>query len=607
MKIDLHCFSYNQYGGLSKSLYSAVEFLEFRSPDFGSALSKIILNAHFHSSEPPRPTLEESYEDYHLRLADLPKSKFERKKQRLTIDFESKTGSVEYISDMKDAPNHCGVIVIHKDVRIDVFNAFLREILAIMRLVKGKTKTEDHKETFVWLSYTWMLKEQLSILNWAADNISLNAETTDWFEEFLCANPKHQDAGKLWETLLIKHKCPGVLRKASQWLLTYGDSENATDVASALLHECPDPPVVEKAKQLVWENPGNVFLISKVIELAGDEEIEQLGSTRLKTEDFIVAGMYLARPLLRRNSQKYLSTIESWLHDSSGEPHFVSILAELFTAAPAELAPFVFEWLDENPKIGNVEKIFQMVFILSPSQWLLDRTWTWISGHLSGRHTARMLNVVLSNASNEIICPEDACAIADAWLGEHIRHIDAKDLLLSALHIDATPGRLELAKKWLKYQKFDERGQILMALAGTVAGSEIENEAMDWCCKHPNDRVAHAILLRLLISSPKHEYVLEAKRALEHDALHKYFRYLFLYELVKIGDTESFATALSLIEGDKEWRTSLKELGGKLLLGLLERLPGDLKVQLLADEWLAIGAHELQDLSEKIARARENG
>ncbi len=476
---------------------------------------------------------------------------------------------------------------------------------SVESVVHAFIKATNNKEEFAWLSETWLLKKNWKILYWSVEKVNLTPEVIDWVVEYLCANPKHEDAGKLWEALLMKHNSPGLSSKASQWLLDHETRDGAADVASALLSDCRDPLVLEKAKQLVWENPAKLLLMSKVIELAGDEEIEELAVTRLKIVDFVPAGMFLAVPLLQGNSRRYAPLLVSWLHENSSKTHFESILAEVFAAAPLELAPFVFEWLEENPEIDKVERIFQTAFILQPSQWLLDRAWNWVSTHLKEPQTARMLNVILQDVSEELKCPEGACALADSWLVEHLGHAKAKDLLLSVLRIEATPNRIDLARRWMRSHKVHERGEMLMSLASTEAFDEVEEEAIDWCYQHPNDRVSHGILLRILRRNPKKEYILEAKRVLKSNGIHKYFCFSFLSELVMLGDKDSFGMAFSLIESSEEWRTSLSEMGGDLLLRLLQQLQGDKRVLRLIDEWLTTGADESQELSEKIIRERD--
>ncbi|WP_325892984.1 hypothetical protein [Grimontia sp. NTOU-MAR1] len=87
MKISVLHRLYNAYGG-QKSISMSGYWLEHNSPEFGSAIDEIEIIMHFYHDGPARKSLESMQEEFHQALKSLPKSKFLRKKKRLTLEIE---------------------------------------------------------------------------------------------------------------------------------------------------------------------------------------------------------------------------------------------------------------------------------------------------------------------------------------------------------------------------------------------------------------------------------------------------------------------------------------------------------------------------------------
>ncbi|MGJ8682951.1 hypothetical protein [Paraglaciecola sp.] len=63
-------------------------WLEHDSPEFGSAIDELEIIMHFYHGGPARKSLESMQEEFHQALKSLPKTKFLRKKKRLTLEIE---------------------------------------------------------------------------------------------------------------------------------------------------------------------------------------------------------------------------------------------------------------------------------------------------------------------------------------------------------------------------------------------------------------------------------------------------------------------------------------------------------------------------------------
>ncbi|SRR5581483_3408177 len=92
--VELQFTSYDQHGG-EKNLSLIAGLLE-QTP-IAASLRRVEITIWFTTRRPPRKSLESVYDDFNLRIAQLPKVKFHRKKATLSIDYASSLGPIEEV------------------------------------------------------------------------------------------------------------------------------------------------------------------------------------------------------------------------------------------------------------------------------------------------------------------------------------------------------------------------------------------------------------------------------------------------------------------------------------------------------------------------------
>jgi uncharacterized protein YfeS len=96
MKVYYFTRTYNSYGPGATHSYVGY-FVERVVTGDASGVLELSVIANYRTELPPRPTLEKMHEQFHQALGALPKTRYERKRGRLTIEFESQLGSAEEI------------------------------------------------------------------------------------------------------------------------------------------------------------------------------------------------------------------------------------------------------------------------------------------------------------------------------------------------------------------------------------------------------------------------------------------------------------------------------------------------------------------------------
>jgi len=96
MKVYYFTRTYNSYGPGDTHAYVGY-FIERAINGDALGISELSVFANYKTGLPPRPSLEKMHQEFHQGLGALPKTRYERKKGRLTIEFESQLGSAEEI------------------------------------------------------------------------------------------------------------------------------------------------------------------------------------------------------------------------------------------------------------------------------------------------------------------------------------------------------------------------------------------------------------------------------------------------------------------------------------------------------------------------------
>jgi uncharacterized protein YfeS len=129
MQFYLMSRTYNVYGG-HPTLSLIPEFLLLDAADFGPAVSELTLTFHFRTSGPPRPTLEQSYANFHAHRPSLPKVVFRRSRGKAAIDIASE------LVDGQDWDRVRGL-------SLPIFTAGVSETLAALALLRKRLTAKD--------------------------------------------------------------------------------------------------------------------------------------------------------------------------------------------------------------------------------------------------------------------------------------------------------------------------------------------------------------------------------------------------------------------------------------------------------------------------------
>jgi len=92
--VFVHFTSYDQHGS-EQNLALIAGVLE-RTP-IAAALRRVEITIWFFTRREPRKSLESVFEDFNLRIEQLPKVKFHRKKATLSIDYATAIGAIEIV------------------------------------------------------------------------------------------------------------------------------------------------------------------------------------------------------------------------------------------------------------------------------------------------------------------------------------------------------------------------------------------------------------------------------------------------------------------------------------------------------------------------------
>ncbi len=132
MNIHVLIVTYNGMGGHPVLSYIG-DFLLLDAPEsFGSAITTVDIYAHFHSSGPPKQTLESLDDRFRARLKTLPLVWFRRKKCLFEIAYFSKLGDAEEMFEKKSKPDS-----------LSLFQDGCHEIAATLSMIRKRLKTAD--------------------------------------------------------------------------------------------------------------------------------------------------------------------------------------------------------------------------------------------------------------------------------------------------------------------------------------------------------------------------------------------------------------------------------------------------------------------------------
>ncbi|MDY0282482.1 MAG: hypothetical protein RBR35_18195 [Salinivirgaceae bacterium] len=182
MDIDVLTHCYNRFGGHA-TLSLVGSFLSKGAPDFGPAVIEIELHPYFRSTLPAKKTLEDIYIRHHSTMEELPKLRFLRKKQRITIEFSSEIATAEEI--IKFGPP-----------QLQLFLDFYSEVRTIIQDITNKIKSSDKFDTDKFIS--WLESNELALPKNEAELKQIADELELYEEEKRAAMDDWQKLGIDW-------------------------------------------------------------------------------------------------------------------------------------------------------------------------------------------------------------------------------------------------------------------------------------------------------------------------------------------------------------------------------------------------------------------------
>jgi uncharacterized protein YfeS len=182
MEADTLIQSYNTYGG-HPTISVMGELVEHASAGVERGVSKLEAVACFASRQQPRKTLGELYVRFHEGLAKLPAARWERKKRRLTIRYQSRLGTAEEILRTRELSN-------------DLLRAAIEELIAVCRGLRPRLVKKQGLDHQAFLA---VIKSLPYVLDGLQDVQSFSAEHRTHKQEALRRLPWWEQLGIDWD------------------------------------------------------------------------------------------------------------------------------------------------------------------------------------------------------------------------------------------------------------------------------------------------------------------------------------------------------------------------------------------------------------------------
>ena len=128
MEIIVSVHTYNTYGGHS-TLTLVGKYLELETANFGNTIKKFDIHVYF-SGGKINSHLESLSAQYHEYLAELPSTKFYRKKAKFELNFVSELGNADLVS-------------CYRPPDLELFTNSVKEVIASLQILKFKLKKSD--------------------------------------------------------------------------------------------------------------------------------------------------------------------------------------------------------------------------------------------------------------------------------------------------------------------------------------------------------------------------------------------------------------------------------------------------------------------------------
>ncbi len=429
-------------------------------------------------------------------------------------------------------------------------------------------------------------------------------EIFDWIVELLKNNPDHQDAGRLWSVLLqtIRHEAlePG----ATEWLNKDRPSDEYTKtVLEGLLRLNPTENLVIQAKQLYKESK-DVFLLSSLIEYAGDEESFELGAAVLISNEEPWQKEFIAIAMAKSNlnaNKRHLYKLLSNNQDLEFASRFLA-RSIMFLGHKGEFITFVCDWIELNYESKLSKELLSRTLILHQEDESSDALYHWF--RLGAPNDIRFEIFIRAFENSWCPLPEEAKSFVLDWISKNPQHRLVKHATNAVSRLPANAYRSTDGS--VVKSKYSDGTMSALILSSDEFDDEALTEIRKWTENFPvMEKNVKAVFHVFKVTSDPAD--LEPFRKLL-PKVGLEFRALILSELVTTGLQEFIDISMQTLRVRrlyKRFEYSRNTVGG-LILELLKVQPDNEEVKRHAEGWLKISRDESQsDMFKAISNAVE--
>lgn len=458
------------------------------------------------------------------------------------------------------------------------------------RVLQQVFKHSKIEQELNWLS-EWALSSDWEFMSGNLQDLR-SVEIFDWVVELLRNNSDHPDAGRLWSVLLqtIRHEAlePG----ATEWLNKNRPNDEYTKtVIEGLLRLNPTENLVSQAKQLYKESE-DVFLLSSLIEHAGDEESFEWGGAVLKANEDQWRKEFIARAMTTNNLNANKHRIHNFLSNNEDLKLASRFLSQTtaFLGNKVEFLTFVCDWIEQNYESELSKELLSRTLIIQQEDESPEALYHWVkSGDVND---IRFEIFIRSFENSSCPLPDDAKSFVEEWINKNPHHRLIKDAENALARLPA--NAYKNADGTIVKSKYSDGTMSALILSADEFDDAALAEIRKWTENFPiMEKNLKAVFHVFKITSDPADLE-PLKKMLPKVGLK--FKALILSELVTSGLQEFIDLSLQTLRVRrlyKRWDYSRNTVGG-LILELLKVQPDNEEVKKHAEGWLKISLDETQ-------------
>lgn len=403
-------------------------------------------------------------------------------------------------------------------------------------------------------------------------------EHLDWILTLLKENPKHRDAGALWDGLLSSYTNREIVHGASDWLLRYGaDDTYASAVAARLLRESSTHDLIKLSRELLERNPDDFMLARALINRATDDYAIDCGIQILIAQDPVIGGM--VAPALATSGERGAEAVRDFLKKNRKSKNYIRIIDGFTYEAPELAAVLLAEWMSTHPKSKDGQRMLTDLLCHLPSQELTDLLWTWSK---ATNPKSDILDVV-AIFSTGFPAPADAVEYAESWLEANEKHSLWIAVLMKVVEQNQVEKQVAILNRWHHRLSARQKASMTAVIVKVVVRANMDGSSIAVAlCPELQEIFKQQIETAELLEEPMSEFSLVNQIARK--------------EPLSIQTGKNW-----LVERRLEWRwSSLHEYRGEIIAALLVSAPDDFVCE-EARRWLDKGSEPLfESLYKKV-------